>query len=38
MTQRYAHLRDDTLRRGADVMSRIVSSAAAAGRKKSETA
>jgi integrase len=42
MTQRYAHLRDETLRRGADVMSRIVSSAAAAGRKvaekKSETA
>jgi integrase len=38
MTQRYAHLRDETLRRGADVMSRIVSSAAAAGRKKVETA
>jgi integrase len=28
MTQRYAHLRDETLRRGADVMGRIVRSAA----------
>lgn len=31
MTQRYAHLRDEALKRGADVMSRIV---AAAGEKK----
>jgi len=30
MTQRYAHLRDETLKRGANVMSRIV---AAAGEK-----
>lgn len=29
MTQRYAHLRDETLRRGADVMSRIVGEATA---------
>jgi integrase len=38
MTQRYAHLRDETLRRGADVMGRIVSSAATAGQEKSESA
>ncbi len=38
MTQRYAHLRDETLRRGADVMSRIVSSAVTAGQEKAETA
>jgi integrase len=37
MTQRYAHLRDETLRRGADVMSRIVT-AASAGQEKAETA
>jgi integrase len=38
MTQRYAHLRDETLRRGADVMSRIVSSAVTVGQEKAETA
>ena len=38
MTARYAHLRDETLRRGADVMSRIVSSAVTAGQEKTETA
>ena len=31
MTQRYAHLRDETLRRGADVMSRIVKEAEGTG-------
>jgi len=36
MTQRYAHLRDETLRRGAGVMSRIVSAAAV--QEESETA
>jgi hypothetical protein len=29
MTQRYAHLRDDTLKRGANVMGRIVKEAKA---------
>jgi len=35
MTQRYAHLRDETLKRGANVMSRLV---AAAGEKVAEKA
>jgi integrase len=38
MTQRYAHLRDETLRRGAAVMTRIVTTAASAGQEKAETA
>jgi integrase len=37
MTQRYAHLRDETLRRGASVMARIVT-AASADQEKAETA
>jgi hypothetical protein len=35
MTQRYAHLRDETLKRGANVMSRLVE---AAGEKVAEKA
>jgi integrase len=38
MTQRYAHLRDETLRRGAGVMARIVGTAATADQEKAETA
>ena len=36
MTQRYAHLRDEALKRGANVMSRIV--AAASEERRSEEA
>jgi len=37
MTQRYAHLRDETLRRGVNVMARIVT-AASANQDNAETA
>jgi hypothetical protein len=34
MTQRYAHLRDETLKRGANVMGKIVAAAAEKGERE----
>jgi hypothetical protein len=36
MTQRYAHLRDETLKRGADVMGQIVAAVEGKAAKESQ--